>query len=173
MKRWAWLLWLPVYIASEFILLGSHNRPGLIAAGGALILIAFLTALWLVLRPDGHPRPPWFYWAIGGVFLCYVPPAIAASTLGTEWLIGALSASLIPMTAVTLALAVVRGKTVVTDSGLRDEAGDRDDPTPGIGMDDKTPFGDTDQHSEVIEDERSGMLGDAGARARRQHIRAR
>ena len=36
MKRWAPILWLPVYIASELILLGSHHRWGLLAAGGAL-----------------------------------------------------------------------------------------------------------------------------------------
>lgn len=163
MKRWPAVLWLPVYVASELILLGSHHRWGLLAAGGALALIALLSSLWLALREDGHPRPRWFYWVIGGVALCYVPSAVAASTLGVEWAAGALAAAIIPMTAVSLLLAIVRGKTGVTETGLQDMSGDADDTAPGIGMDDETPLGDTNQHSEDI-------LGE-GARSRQDKPR--
>jgi hypothetical protein len=142
-----------VYVASELILLGSHHRWGMLAAGGALALIAFLSGVWLALRRDDrHPRTRWFYWAIGGVALCYVPAAIAASQLGVEWAAGALAAAIIPMTAVTLLLAVVRGHTTATDAGLTDISDDRDDPAPGIGLDDQTPLGDTSEHSDAIEE---------------------
>jgi hypothetical protein len=154
MKRWPPVLWLLVYVASELILLGSHRRWGMLAAGGALALIAFLSALWLALRrADRNPRPRWLYWAIGGVALCYVPSAIAASQLGVEWAAGALAAAIIPMTAVTLLLAVVREHSAVTEAGVRDLSGDRDDPGPGIGMDDQTPLGDTSEHSDGLDDE--------------------
>ena len=49
MTRWPPLLWLPVYVASELILLGSHRRWSLLAVGGALMLIAFAMSLWLSL----------------------------------------------------------------------------------------------------------------------------
>jgi hypothetical protein len=156
MKRWAPILWLPVYIASELILLGSHHRWSLLAAGGALALIAFLSSLWLALHGDDSPRPRWFFWAIGGVALCYVPPAVAAGSLGVTWAVGALAAAIIPMTAVSLTLAVIRAKTRVTPEGVRDVSGDAGDPAPGIGMDDETPLGDTDQHSDVVERHEAG-----------------
>lgn len=156
MRRWAPILWLPVYIASELILLGSHHRWGLLAAGGALALLAFLASLWLAVHRDDTPRPRWFLWAIAGVALCYVPPAVAASALGVQWAAGALAAAVIPMTAVSLTLAIIRSKTRATEDGhYRDISGDSDDPAPGIGLDDETPLGDTNQHSDVIEAHRT------------------
>jgi hypothetical protein len=152
MRLWPPILWIAVYIASELILLGSHHRWGLLAAGGALALLAFLTSLWLALRRRDGPRPRWFLWALGGVALCYVPPAVAASRLGVQWAAGALAAAIIPLTAVSLTLAIIRSKTRVSDDGqYRDISGDGNDPAPGIGLDDETPLGDTDQHSDVIE----------------------
>jgi hypothetical protein len=162
MRRWPPALWLFVYVASELILLGSHGRWALLVAGGALALLAFLSALRLALRRhDRHPRAQWFYWAVGGVALCYVPSAIAASALGVEWAAGALAAAIIPMTAVSLLLAVVRQHTDVTENGLRDIAGDRDDPTPGIGMDDVTPLGDTSEHSDAIDEPKRSSSDDS------------
>jgi hypothetical protein len=76
-----------------------------------------------------------------GVALCCVAPAVAASRLGLIWAVGALSAGLIPMTAVALWLAAVRAKTVATEAGLRDGAGDGEDPLPGFGLDDQTAAG--------------------------------
>jgi hypothetical protein len=153
MKQWPPVLWLPVYIASELILLGSHRRLALLAAGGALCLIALGSALWLALRPDPeHPRPRWFFGAILGVVLCYVPSAVAAATLGVIWAAGALAASTIPTTAVALLLATVRQKTVATESGARDASGDQEDPYPGIGLDERSPLGDTSEHAEERED---------------------
>jgi hypothetical protein len=173
MKRWPPILWLPMYVASELILLGSHGRWGLLAAGGALALIAFISSLRLALGGDDKPRPRWFYWAIGGVALCYVPAAVAASALGVNWAAGALAAAVIPMTAVSLTLAVTRAKTGSTEAGLRDISGDRDDPAPGIGMDDQTRLGDTSEHSDAVGDPDSGESPPTHSRESRPRTRAR
>lgn len=153
MRLWPPLLWLPVYVASELILLGSHHRWYMLAAGGALMLIAFGLSVRLSLGGKQHnPRPRWFYWVIAGVALCYiVVAAVAGAALGPIWALGSLAAGIIPLTAVSLWLATVRSKTVSTPSGLRDASGDAADPIPGIGLDDATPMGDTSEHSDVVE----------------------
>jgi hypothetical protein len=152
-KFWPPVTWLLVYIASELILLGSHHRWPLLVAGIALVLAALASALWLALRSDlKHARPRWFYFAIGGVALCYAVPAVVASRLGTTWAIGVIAAGAIPMTAVSLLLGTIRTKTVPTQSGLRDNSGDHEDSSPGIGMDDETPLGDTSEHSDALDD---------------------
>ena len=170
MKLWPPVLWLPMYVASELILLGSHRRWSLLAAGGALMLIAFAMSLRLSLgKQQRGPRPRWFFWAIGGVALCYaVTAAVAGAALGPTWALGALAAGVIPMTAVSLLLATVRSKTVNTDSGMRDRSGDAADPAPGIGMDDDTPLGDTSEHSDAIYDPDS-----AGGRWAHRDLRPR
>lgn len=55
----------------------------------------------------------------------------------------------------------------MTSSGLADASGDSEDVDPGIGLDDATPFGDTDQHSDVIE------VREARARQRESAMRGR
>jgi hypothetical protein len=157
MKLWPPVLWLPMYVASELILLGSHRRWSLLAAGGALMLIAFAMSLRLSLgEPQRGPRPRWFFWAIGGVAPCYaVTAAVAGAELGPTWALGALAAGVIPMTAVSLLLATVRSKTANTDSGMRDRSGDAADPVPGIGIDDDTPLGDTSEDADAIYDPNS------------------
>jgi peptidoglycan/LPS O-acetylase OafA/YrhL len=148
-RVWPPILWLPVYIASELILLGSHHRWPLLAAGGAMMLIAFGLSVRLSLgNRREHPVPSWFYWAVAGVAFCYIVAATAAGlSLGPTWALGALAAGIIPMVAMSLLLATVRSKTVATDSDWRDVSGDSKDPAPGIGLDDKTPLGDTSEHS--------------------------
>jgi hypothetical protein len=151
-KIWPPLLWIPVYIGSELILLGSHHRWWMLAIGLALAVAALGSSLWLALGRVKRPLPSWFYLAIGGVALCYAVAAVAAGRLGAIWAVGALAAGIIPMTAVSLLLATVRCKTIETESGLRDASGDRDDPFPGIGLDDETPLGDTNEHSDLEDD---------------------
>jgi hypothetical protein len=149
-RFWPPLLWLLVYVASELILLGSHRRWAMLTAGLALAVLALASALWLALRRDStHPLPGWFYLAIAGVAACYAVTAIAAGHLGLGWAIGALAAGTIPMTAVALLLASLRRKTVRTEAGARDASGDRDDPLPGIGLDEASPLGDTSEHSDA------------------------
>jgi hypothetical protein len=141
-----------MYISSELILLGSTNRPGMLIAGGALALSAFALSVYLALRPSPeHPRPPIFLWALAGVAAFYVISAAAASLVDPEYGLPALAAGIIPMTAVSLLLATLRSKTVVSDGHLQDlSAADHEDPFPGIGMDDLTPLGDTPEHSEAL-----------------------
>jgi hypothetical protein len=148
----------PVYIASELILLGSHRRWYMLAAGGLLCLLAFAGGLrYAVGSSREHPRPRWFYWAIGGVAICYAIVAIVAGAeLGPVWAAGAFGAGIIPMTAVTLLLASARSKTVSTKSGLTDVSGDSEDVTPGIGLDDRSPLGETTEHSNAMNDPQSG-----------------
>jgi hypothetical protein len=155
MRRWPPFLWLPVYLGSELILLGSHRRWGMLAAGMALALIAFAASLWMAVgRGAKGPRPGWFWAAIGGVALWYVLAAIAAATAGVQYAAAAVAAGIVPMTAVSLWLAVVRQKTVVEGGRLRDRsAAAGDDPHPGIGLDDETPLGDTPEHSDAYEQE--------------------
>jgi hypothetical protein len=142
-----------MYVASELILLGSHHRWGLLAAGGALALGALALSLWMSLAGgEQGPRPRWFVWPVVGVAFAYVVAGVAASRLGPTWAAGALAAGVIPLTAVSLLLATVRAKTVQTESGLRDASGAGEDPYAGIGLDDATPLGDTSEHSEVQED---------------------
>jgi hypothetical protein len=150
MRRWPPLLWLPVYVASELILLGSHRRWELLVPGIALALIAFGMALRWALRRDGRPRPRWFVWAVGGVAAYYLASAAAAALVGPGYVVAALLAGVIPMTAAALLLATVRAKTAEEDGRLRDVSGERDDAFPGIGLDDATPLGDTSEHAEDI-----------------------
>jgi hypothetical protein len=152
MRLWPPLLWLPVYVASEFILIGSDGDAGMLIAGAALALIAFGLSLYLALgrqdRDQPRPRPALAVWAVVGVGILYVLMAIAAATAGVEYGAAALAAGVIPMTAVSLTIAVTRQKTVATEHGMRDlSSDDAQDPHPGIGMDDQTPLGDTPEHS--------------------------
>jgi hypothetical protein len=41
-------------------------------------------------------------------------------------------------------------KTVASDEGLQDAAGDVEDSAPGIGMGSATPLGDTSEHSDEL-----------------------
>jgi hypothetical protein len=138
MRRWPPLLWLPVYVASELILLGSHHRWDLLIPGIALSLVAFAMALRLALaRDQGRPRPRWYFWAVGGVGAYYVVSAVAAGILsGGKYAVAAILAGVVPMTAVALALATAR---------LADETDG-----PSIGLDDESPFGDTPEHAEEV-----------------------
>jgi hypothetical protein len=151
LERWPPVLWIAVYIASLLILMGGRGKWTVLAVGGAIALLACVTAVHLAVRrrPD-HPRPGWFGWAIGGVALFYVIcAAVATATMGVVFGVAALMAGVIPMTAVALLLATTRAKTVqAPDGGARDASvDDHEDPFPGIGMDDETALGDTPEHA--------------------------
>jgi hypothetical protein len=142
MKRWPALLWLPVYVASELILIGSDRRWGMMVAGGLLALLAFGLSAYLALRDWGGPRPAWFAWAVGGLAAFYVLVAGFASLAGTDYTLAALMAGVIPLTALSLVLAIARTKTEASGGRLRDvSASDHEDPFPGVGLDDEGAFG--------------------------------
>jgi hypothetical protein len=155
-RRWPPLLWLPIYVASELILMGSDGRWGMLLAGAALALIAFGLSLRLALGGStDRPRPRWLALAVGGVAGFYVLVAAAAATAGPEYAVAGLMAGVIPMTAVSLMVAALRSKTVESDEGLEDTAAaDHEDPFPGMGIDDAAPLGDTSQHADLVEDVR-------------------
>ncbi|MCW3063595.1 MAG: hypothetical protein JWN32_767 [Solirubrobacterales bacterium] len=151
MRRAPPLLWLPVYVASELILLGSHRRWGMLVTGLVLAVLALVVALrWALARRDDRPRPRWFLWVVLGVASYYVIAAAAAYFVGPAYAVAALLAGIIPRAAVAVVLATVRSTTVEHDGRRRDTAGDSRDPLPGIGLDDETPLGDTSEHSEDI-----------------------
>jgi hypothetical protein len=143
-------------LASLLILGGAsgHGDPVLLVVGAGLALMLFGLSLYLATRRwGGQPRHPGFYWAMAGLAGYYLVAAIVAATAGLEYAVAALLAGVIPMTALALLVAAIRAKTVESDGRLRDASGDaREDPYPGIGMDDETPLGDTPEHSEALED---------------------
>jgi hypothetical protein len=143
LRRWPALLWLPVYIGSVFVLMGSH-KAGLLAVGAAALLTAFAGALYLALREEpGRPRRARFVPVLAGVIVIYVVAAIAAAPLGPEYAVAALVAGVIPTTAVAIMIATSREKSVESDDGLHDTAADDRGPFPGVGLDDSTSLGDT------------------------------
>jgi hypothetical protein len=143
LRRLPALLWLPVYIGSVFVLMGSHKSQ-LLAIGSAALLTAFTGALYLALRKEpGRPRPARFVPALAAMIAFYVIAAVVAAPLGPEYAVAALLAGVIPTTAVAIMIATGRAKSVESDDRLHDTASDDRSPSPGVGMDDSTSLGDT------------------------------
>jgi hypothetical protein len=134
-----------VSVSSVLILAGSIGgvRKPLLIAGTALLVIDFLIAAYLALRPGQGPMKPILAWAIAGLALFYVAVAAGAALAGPEYTLAALIAGLVPMTAACLWVATVRRKTTEGD----------DDPYPGLALDDETALGDTPAHSDALDDE--------------------
>jgi hypothetical protein len=141
MRVWPPIVWVIVYVASELILMGSAGRPGMLVAGGVLAVVAWAIALRLALGYwEGRPRPRWFWWAIASAGAVYVLVAVAAAYAGTAFAVAALAAGGVPMTALTLLLALARSKTLADGDRLRDLSTEDDrDSLPGIGMRDEKP----------------------------------
>lgn len=144
LRRFPGLLWLPVYVGSVFVLMGSY-KAGLLIVGVASLLLALCGALYLALRRErGRPRPARFLPVLGGLAAFYLLAAALAAPLGARYAIAALLAGAIPTTAVAIVVATTRAKTTAVDGRLRDtSADDHHDPIPGIGLDDATPLGDS------------------------------
>jgi hypothetical protein len=157
MRKWPPLLWPVVSIASLLILMGGTQGgdAGLLVAGIVLSIAAFAVSVWLAFRGYGdRPKHPGLYLAFAGLAGFYVLIAVGAASAGIEYAIASLLAALIPLTALALLLATIRAKTAGDGEHLLDTTPEADDdPFPGIGMDDKTPLGDTPEHSPAIEDE--------------------
>jgi hypothetical protein len=112
--------------------------------GFAALLTAFAGALYLALRREpGRPRRARFVPVVGGVIAFYVVCGAAAAPLGAKYAIAAVLAGVIPTTAVAIAIAAAREKTVASDERVHDTAREDQSPFPGIGVDDSTPLGDT------------------------------
>jgi hypothetical protein len=154
LNRWPPILWPTISLASLLILMGLGGKwnPDTFFPGAALALIAFGIAVYLAASPKGPgPVPSWFKWGMLGLAGWYVLNALAALAVGPTYVLAALGAGLIPMTAFALTVATARRKTRGEQGDAADVSGATGDPYPGVGMDDETPLGDTPEHSEAPE----------------------
>jgi hypothetical protein len=80
----------------------------------------------------------------------YLINAAAGAIAGAKYVIVAIAAGIIPMTAAALVIATARVKTEGEGDRHIDQTPEGDsDPFPGVGMDDETPLGDTPEHSDA------------------------
>lgn len=151
LDTWPPTVWLAVYVSSLLVLMGSQ-RAELAVAGMGVLLIAFGIAIYLAVRPlPGHPPPKGFAPLMAGLAAFYIISAAAAAQLGPEYALAALLAGTVPATAATLTYATARRKTRMGEDGhLEDLSAEDRSPFPGIGMDDKTPLGDSPElHDDI------------------------
>lgn len=151
LRRWPPAVWLLVSIGSLLLLQAGTGDSaihwGLAVPGVLLATLAFGIACWLALGSwPGHPRPGWYPWAIVGALGAYAVIGIAGAIVDPDLGLAAFLAGIIPVTALALVLATIRGKTIPGEDGLEDRAvADHTDSTPGMGLDPSTPLGDTSQ----------------------------
>ena len=114
-----------------------------------MVLVSLGISLYLVYgRPSEHPRASGVSWLVPATAVFYVAVAAAAAFSGSKYVIAAVAAAGIPLTAAALIVATSRSKTASSDDARCDKtAADDDDPLPGIGIDENTPLGDTAEHS--------------------------
>jgi drug/metabolite transporter (DMT)-like permease len=144
MRTWPPLLWPAMSIASLLVLMGLGPwNPTTLILGVVLILAVFAASAYSALSGGRRPVPDGFKWIMAVLALFYVVVAVAAAFAGTRYVPAALLASLIPFSAAFLLLAMTRQKSHTASS-----VSNRDG-TPGIGMDDGTPLGDTPEHSDA------------------------
>jgi hypothetical protein len=147
-----------VSVGSLLILVGYDGadlNPQALIPGIALILGALVLSLVLAFGSWGdRPRATGIAWTIPATVLFYAVCAAAALVAGGEYVVAAVLAAAIPLTAATLITATARAKTVAGDDAPCDAtAEEHADPFPGIAIDDATPLGDT---SELSGAERTG-----------------
>jgi hypothetical protein len=156
LRRYAFTLWIPVFIGSVFILNGASPRlePVQLSIGLALTLVPMVLGLYLAIGPwPGHPRPSLLArWFLGGTALVYLVLGAAALV----WLDGRYAAATVlagawPLTAVALWIATARSKTVADGGRARDASVPADDdPAPGMGVAEERPLGDSPElHDEI------------------------
>jgi hypothetical protein len=86
---------------------------------------------------------PVLAWTIGGLAVYSVALAGGAALAGPEYIVPAVIAGLVPLTAACVWVAIVRRKTAKGDDG----------PYPGLALDDDTEMGDTPAHSDAADEE--------------------
>jgi peptidoglycan/LPS O-acetylase OafA/YrhL len=141
MGRWPPFVWLLVSSGSLLVLIGAGGDWNATAffAGTAAIVLGFALAMYLAYHRQ-RPHPRGVDWVVAAVTVFYLLCIALAALAGGEYALAAAGAALVPLTAAALVVATARAKT--------GSDGDRD-PYPGVGMDDATPLGDTDQHSDA------------------------
>jgi hypothetical protein len=151
MTRWPPIAWLLVTAASLLIIVGvgGDENPQALIPGIVLALAALALSMYLAFgRWGNRPRATGLVWMLPALAVFYVVCAAVSLIAGAKYMIAAIGASLIPLTAVALLIATTRAKTVGSDDARRETTtGASEDPFPGVGMDDETPLGDTPEHS--------------------------
>jgi hypothetical protein len=151
MRRWPPIIWLLVSAASLFILVGYNGaeyNPQAFWPGVVLAVVAFALSLYLAYGGRGGAGGLWWLVPTGAVL--YLIAAIAGLVFaGEKYVLAALGAGLIPLTAASLIIATARSKTIRSGNRAVDPTPEDDSPLPGVGMDDETPLGDTTEHSDA------------------------
>jgi peptidoglycan/LPS O-acetylase OafA/YrhL len=142
--RWPPIIWLLISIGSLFVLVGAGSDwdPDAFVPGLAALVIGFGAAMYLAYgdrRPRDRARR--LHWLVVLVAAFYAACLVATLLAGARYALAALGAALIPLTAAALVVATAGRKT--------EDHADGDDPFPGIGSDEATALGDTDQHSDA------------------------
>jgi hypothetical protein len=153
MRRWPPIIWLFTFASSLFILNGADTtyRPALLVPGIALAVLGLGLAVYTAYgHYDDRPAATGLAWLLPATAGWYLLSAIAASTAGTQYALAAIAAGMIPMTASAILIATARAKTVASGHRPVDVTPVADDdPFPGLGIDDRTPLGDTPEHSDA------------------------
>jgi hypothetical protein len=153
MRRWPPLVWLLISAGSLLILVGYNGadyNPEAFWPGVAMAVIAFAVSLYLAYGNGGRNAAGGLWWLVPAGAVFYLVAAIAGLAFaGDEYMLAALGAGLIPLTAASLIIATARSKTVHSGDRRVDPTPEDDSPFPGVGMDDETPLGDTPEHSDA------------------------
>jgi peptidoglycan/LPS O-acetylase OafA/YrhL len=153
MGRWPPIVWLLVSFGSLLVLIGAGGDWNAVAfvAGAAAILLGFALAMYLAYgRHRDRPRARGVTWLVAAVAGFYLLCVVVAAAAGAKYALAAAGAALVPLTAAALVVATSRAKTARGDDARRDASAEAHrDPHPGVGIDDATPLGDTDQHSDA------------------------
>jgi uncharacterized membrane protein YfcA len=154
MSKWPPIIWVMNFVASLLILVGydgAEYNPQALIPGVLLIVGAVALSFYVAFgRLSDRPWPRGVFWLIPATAVFYAICALLALLSDEAYVVAALGAGMIPLTAATLITATARAKTAVAEGRLRDTASDdHTDPFPGIGIDDSTPLGDTPEHSDA------------------------
>jgi hypothetical protein len=148
MWRWPPAVWLCILCGSLLVAVGVGGgwNPEAFIPGVLIALAGFGLSLYLAYgRSRGRPAARGVSWLVPATAVFFAAVAAAAALSGGKYVIAALGAALIPLTAVALIIATTRSKTVGADAAA-------EDPYPGIGIDEGTPLGDTSEHSDADAD---------------------
>jgi peptidoglycan/LPS O-acetylase OafA/YrhL len=142
MGRWPPLIWLLVSVGSLLLLIGVGGdwNPAAFFPGAAAVVLGFGLAMHLAYgRRDVRRRAKGTSWLVALAAGFYAVCVAITAFAGTRYALAAAGAALVPLTAAAL---------LVATHGRKHADGARD-PYPGIASDQKTPVGDTDQHSDA------------------------
>jgi peptidoglycan/LPS O-acetylase OafA/YrhL len=162
MSRWPPAVWLCIFCGSLLVLIGVGGEwnPESFVPGALLMLAGLGLSIHFAYGQRRKPSARGVAWLVPATALFYIAAAVAAALAGGKYVIAALGASVVPLTAAALIVATAREKTA------GDAGADHRDPFPGIGVDDATPLGDTSEHSDADRNRPSDLHPQHGRPAR-------